>query len=1088
MIQEQFFTLSFRPGKGEVSRRSLEVKMGEPLPELPIPQRKDYTFDGWYTEDGGKGQKYVPGDVPTTDLVLYAHWIKRKAAKKKSLYRTQKKAAITLAVSFALLIAVLIGVRALVSILTYTEQVRTVNENGEVEIISTKYYVKKIDGVYHLCYLEGSFPNFTFKPLIRDTDGYFLTDNDSLISVDPETGACKVYAVVETEGSEVVGYSGRVMLFRQLTYDASSSLGKKAQNRIDKIEVTNQSGSFTFIREEGTNNFYIDGYETTSFSLESFAQLANACGYTLSMERLADPDREPDGTIRFSEYGLVAETRKEKKEDGTEYEYEYVPARFTTTAGDGTAYTVIVGDPIVSGAGYYVQLEGRNTVYILSASGIQDFVLQPLEVLLTPMISYPASMNTYFDVEHFVIQTGIDHEKISEIIFAEACKRMGLDVEDMTKEELEQIDQEALEKIYAQVSDEMYDTLFSEHSKKVCDFSYLDLDERENTMYSSMSFKTDSEYMKGYFPNYDNVNSALYSLYSIAPLRIVKLDPDADMMEEYGVLEPAHVISYYYDDVDDEGNTYTVYNRISVSAKSTAGIYYAYGEIMTKNEDGKYVPVYAPMLVELYESAVPFLEWSDVDWYDPYFVQLNIAYVQDVIYSWGQNSIKFGIDNSATSQMVFLPGRGEGHTAEVDGKELSYTVKKIGETYVLVDGEGNALTPIQSSDYMVSAQYATKGTVQYPAPQYAKDYMFVETKTDDTKGTYTYYMYFRADQAHGYRLCVDVKVLDARTGAIIDADTVEGRAAYETDYFYSKSGYLFMLDKNSSHGKQLTDGMGTWGDATVYLTAEGQYILIDNSKGTWFTIKTLTPQIYFTDKDASSMVVNSADRNGVTFYPTGNTPVRFNETENYFEVYNVAKQSWSKANTSNVTLGVWGNGSYYKTADGSYILVDGRTGEWGYLFLSTVASGNMVVSANGAPLDYEVMLHTATGKEQLSTAADNFRKMYQGLLYASAEGATDLSEEEMAAFRATPDSECQLKLTITAADPDGTTRYTIYRFYRYSNLKSYMTVELVDSPDDPGDPQNGQGTFFVLSTFVEKLIADAQRVVNGEEVVAISKN
>ena len=101
---------------------------------------------------------------------------------------------------------------------------------------------------------------------------------------------------------------------------------------------------------------------------------------------------------------------------------------------------------------------------------------------------------------------------------------------------------------------------------------------------------------------------------------------------------------------------------------------------------------------------------------------------------------------------------------------------------------------------------------------------------------------------------------------------------------------------------------------------------------------------------------------------------------------------------------------------------------------------------------------------------------------------TDPTEEQMAAFRATPDDQCQLKLTITAADPDGTTRYTIYRFYRYSNLKSYMTVELVDSPDDPGDPQNAQGTFFVLSTFVEKLIADAERIVNGQEVISTSKN
>ena len=1083
MIKEEFYTLVFKPEKGEVSTRSLEVKAGSALPALPIPQRQGFTFDGWYTSPDGKGQKIVPGETPDLDgdLTLYAHWIKRKAAKKKSLYRVQKNAAITLAVSFAVLIAVLIGVRALVSILTYTEQVRIVSEDGQVEVISTKYYVKKIDGVYHLCHLKGSFPNWTFDPLPQDNDGYFVTDNDSLIEVNPETGACKVYAVVETEGSEVVGFSGRVMLFRQLTYDASSALGSKAANRIDKITVQNAHGSYTFIREKDTNSFYIDGYGTTAYSLESFASLANACGYTISMERLSDPDREPDGTIRFAEYGLVAETRKD--EEGNEY--DYVPARFTVTAGDGTAYTVIVGDAIVSGAGYYVQLEGRNTIYILSASGIEDFVLQPIEVLLTPMISYPSSMNTYFDVEHFVIQSNIDHDKIGEEILLEACNRLGLDIEDLL--DPEKFDEKQLAETYAKVSDELYDTLLEKYSKKVCDFSYLDLEERENTMYSSMSYKTDSEYMQGYFPNFDNVNSALYSLYSLAPLRVVKLDPDADVMEEYGVLDPAHIVSYYFDDTDEDGNTFTIYNRISISAKSSTGIYYAYGEIMTKDEDGEYFYLYSPMILELYESAIPFIEWSDVDWYDPYFVQLNIAYVQDLIYSWGKENIKFSIDNSATSQMVFLPGRGEGHVTGTEDERLLYKVQSVDGRFVLTDPDGNVLSPIHTSDYMVSAQYVTKGTVQYPYPQYQRDYMFIESTQDQNSGRYTYYMYFRADAKNQYKLCADVRVLNA-SGDVISSNTIEGKAAYLTDYFYTKSGYLFMLDRNSKLASDLTDGMGSWGDGTVYVTADDQYILIDNNTGDWFTIETLTPNIYFTNKDTSSMVVGSADRNGVTFYPTGNTPLRYNEDEKCFEIYNVAKKSWTKASSSNCTLGVWGSGDYYKTPDGSYVLVDSKTGEWGYLYLSTVSSTNMVVSANGQKLDYEVMLHTATGKEQNSQAAENFRKLYQGLLYASVEGATDLTEQEMAAFRDLPDSECQLKLTITAKDPDGTERHTIYRFYRYTNLKSYMTVELVDSPDDPGDPKNGQGSFFVLSTFVEKLISDAQRVVNEQEVVSTSKN
>jgi hypothetical protein len=216
--------------------------------------------------------------------------------------------------------------------------------------------------------------------------------------------------------------------------------------------------------------------------------------------------------------------------------------------------------------------------------------------------------------------------------------------------------------------------------------------------------------------------------------------------------------------------------------------------------------------------------------------------------------------------------------------------------------------------------------------------------------------------------------------------------------------------------------------------------------------------------------------------------LRFNDEQGCFENYNTAKKTWTKASTANYTLGVWGSGSYYKTADGTYILVDSKTGEWGYLYLSTFSSTNLAVSVNGQKLNYEVVLHTAAGREQNSTAADNFRKLYQGLLYASVEGATDLSEEEIAALRALPESECQLKLVINAKDPDGTTRYTIYRFYQYTNMKSYLTIELVDSPDDPGNPQNGQGTFFVNQTFVDKLIADAQRVMKGGEVVATSKN
>lgn len=1101
MIQNNTYTLVFRPEKGEVSRRSLEVRVGDALPTLPIPQRQGYTFDGWYTEEGGKGQKIVPGDVPdfAEDVILYAHWIKRKAAKKKSLYRKQKHAAVTLAISFALLIVVLIGVNALVSILTFTEEVKTVTDDGEVVITSTTYYVKKIDGIYHLCHMEGSFPNVTFTPLIQNSDGYFITDNQSQVKVDPETGACTLYAVVAREGSEVVNYraNGRVMLFPQLTYDASSAMGQDPATRIDKIEVFNQHGSYTFIREKDTNSFYIDGYATTLYDLNTFASLANTCGYTLSMDRLSDPECNPDGTIRYTEYGLAAETRKD--EEGNEY--EYAPAKFIVTSGDNTSYTVLVGDAIVSGAGYYVQLEGRDKVYVLSSSGIEDILLQPVEALLTPMITFPSEMNSYFDVEHFVIEN-IDQDKVLYDILVETCNRIGIDpgVDFEELKDPEKYEQEELNKVFNEVYEEMYEDLAKKYTKVVCDFSYLDLDERQNTMYSSMSYKTDSAYMSGYFPNFDNVNEALYSLYSLVPLRIVKLDPygfftakdgqvlSSELMDECGLEEPAFIVSYYYDDVDEKGETTTIYNRVSISEKNSAGIYYAYGEIMTKGEDGEYFYLYAPMILELHESAAPFLEWSEVDWYDSYFVQLNIAHITDAIYSWKDNTIHFSLDNSSTSQMVYLPGRDTAYNEGTDDDPKLYTIARVDGKYVLTGPDGNVLSPIYTSDYMVSAQFVTKGSVQYPASKgYPRDYIFVESKQDNENGRITYYMYFLVPSAGGYTLCGDVSVYNT-AGDLISSKTITGETAYETDFFYAKSGYMFLIHRNGGLASELNDEMGDWGRGTVFVTADDKYILVDNTTGTWFNLGDITSKLYLADRDHCALMQGSAEQKNVTYYPTGNTPLRFNDQEGYFESYNVAKQTWAKATTSQCTLGVWGSGSYYKTAEGSYILVDHETGEWGHIFLANIASTNMVVRGNGKVLDYEVMLQKATGKMQNSTAADNFRNMYQGLLYASVEGATDLTEEQMAELRQTPDSECQLKLTLLATDADGTTRYAIYRFYKYTNMKSYMTVELVDSPDDPGNPENGQGTFFVNATFVEKLIADAQRVLNGEAVVATSKN
>ena len=51
-----------------------------------------------------------------------------------------------------------------------------------------------------------------------------------------------------------------------------------------------------------------------------------------------------------------------------------------------------------------------------------------------------------------------------------------------------------------------------------------------------------------------------------------------------------------------------------------------------------------------------------------------------------------------------------------------------------------------------------------------------------------------------------------------------------------------------------------------------------------------------------------------------------------------------------------------------------------------------------------------------------------------------------------------------------------------------MTIEVLDSPDDTSSsPQNGTGNFYVLTSFVNKIIADAQRTIDGELITPTGK-
>ena len=799
----QEIQLIFNPGKGgSVPLSRITAIVGDRVGAMPKPTRKGYVFAGWYLSPDGDpnspaairitAETALDASMPISDdtATLVARWEKpvaKSAATQKTSLGTQKKA-IAVLVVLAMMLALALGIVSfIVDIYEYED------------LDGTSYTIKKKKGEYGL-YKDG---------VICDVnkDGYYLTSLGTQLDVDPETGEYEIYAVVDTEGTEQVGAQQRVLMFKQLTYDQSSTTD--SSRVIKSFEIHNQNGSFTLVRGSG-NRFEVQDHPTALLVDELFAQLSNGCGYTISMQRLEHPVRLPDGSIDYSEYGLAPETRVETDEEGKEVldedgnpvTYAYTPTWYTVTTMTNDAYTVTLGDATVSGAGYYARYEGRDTVYVLSSTNLDAAVLQPIEALITPMMVYPMTLSTYFQVNDFTYYTDIDHDAIYRDMVLEL---VDLDLNTVEPDENGEYPAEIMTKLEeaSKLVDEMdeeelasmYDRIFRAHSRLVTRFSFIDMDERTDTLYSSLPYQMSSEYMAGYLPNSDNIGSVLQSLYSMTFDGVAVLSPSEEELEAYGLDFPAHSFSFTYYYEDEEGDMQERSNQFSVSAKTEDGMYYGYSELYD-------------MIVRIPESQATYLEWEEIDWYEREYFLFNIAHVQEI----------------------------------------------------KLEGAG----------------------VQSPI--------------------------------------------------------------------------VFTMDNTKS----------------------------DQSNG--------------------------------------------------------------------------------------------------------INSDKMEVYANGQLVDYTLTVTKPSGSRVTETSLYNFKRFYQALLTASMEGNAELTEEEMKAFRETPDEDCYLKITIHADDGKGETADLVYRFYRYTERKAYFTVEVLDSAEDAGNPENGQGTFYVLRSFCDKLVADAYRFMEGTEIVVDSKN
>ncbi len=588
--EEIIVNVIFDAARGNVARSGREARVGQPLGELPRPTRAGYTFAGWTLN----GTLVTEETVLTedADVRLVAQWERQvNTLKKTSMYKRQRVAAIVLLAVTVVLALTLVFVNHITSIYGMVDTYY--GEDGEVQ--TQKYYVRKKNGAYGLYDRKGNRMDI-------NEQGYYIVASGNQYSVDPETGECTLYAVVDYDaaGGEVLGFSDRIMLFPQIK-----------QADVYSIKVQNEYGEYMFYRDE-TGKVLLSGYEDAVFSYdqELYASLCVSCGYTLSTKKLdltseqSTVARLEDGSVDYSAYGLADSDK---------------PAVYTITkaiyrgekyeADPNTVYSVKVGDAILSGGGYYVQMVGRDAIYVVSTT-IGNTVLQPVESMVTPMVAYPSGMSTYTMVNSFLIGK-VDMQHVSALLAAD---------KDLTADDI--------------------DTIAA--------FSYWDLESRQNSIYTSRPYIHFIEnFMSGYNINNDNATSALSSLYEMQYIACRKLGflKDKDSLREYG-LDGDVFCLMYESPVTDENNAIEGYmqNTMLISQKTKDGTYFI-ASFLTD------------MIVEVDQYYLSFLQWEMSDWYYQYFFSQDISHITSMSFQVGDQKYDFRLDNAASYMYYEASGK-----------------------------------------------------------------------------------------------------------------------------------------------------------------------------------------------------------------------------------------------------------------------------------------------------------------------------------------------------------------------------------------------------------------------------------------------
>ena len=941
--------------------------------------------------------------------------------------------------------------------------------NPTTKKYSTYHFIKRGDK-YVLADGEGELISSTS---IDDKD-YYSTENNAYLCFNEENGTYKVR--IQKNYYLIANNDGVYSLYNKNTLVASNSSGYCALPDGESfVYFDAASGSFSLLRYNGTSyeesqtkylngivetdldgEFVIEGHEETDYDPSLFAALITNGGYTITPEggKLSNPERLPDGSIDFAAYGLIECDRV----SSTGETYHHVPSYYMLTDLEGNVHKIVIGDKIASNGGFYVRYEGVNTtdeemesldkggagdsanefshqaVYILLDTysmgfttsyetfyyySMSDTFLAPIESIVTPKVVPETSTTTYFDVKNFIIST-LNYDKLHEDILE------GNDVVD------------------------------GDYRDVWVNFTYYDIEERRNTVNSSRPYVMGECELYGFNVSDASVNTCLLAMMDLKCKNTQKLSPAYSDLIAYGLDEPEYIIYYELTATGEKP-------MLFVSKLTVNDTYYVYSSLYD-------------MIVEIDRGMLPFLSWTDNEWLTEDMYDTAIGFIDNVRIENGEWWANFDVEMSQTLETKINTG------------EPSTFVQKI---YCSDDRMSHVLSLTTSINGNTDAPV---GTV---------DVISVSFETLEN-----YYKYIK----NGQKL----------TGMGLNADEVRALEAFvetvsEVNYD-EKNGQVVTL-----HRLSLSDNSGTVHTISLVFTFEASgeiatYMQVNGESSTnVFSRKAYDAyeKIIFSEKTTAA-----EEALGYGFYNSSYTSA--SATYNYDKVTGTNSDGTTSIITEHMIERTYKDGKkdveYFLSTDYRvFFNVDGEdlVGV-AHNFVRFYDMSDKDTTTNGAyetikqfPYEFEatqVRLVVANpnggtdsipggtlgeGKftvkvtEDMVTVTDEkgnvtryhryagtsiFSGFYATFMYATYEGICEIPEEQKEAFVSSGKSDCKVTFTTKLSpDENGKCLEYVYDTYRYSERRSYITL-------------NGKGDFFVMRTFMDKIVDSSKLVFNNVRV------